>query len=385
MPNPDLRQRVLDAALSLFSEVGYEHCTIAGICARAGVSNGAIFHHFPSKEAIAEALYVAGIASFQEGLAHILEARPSSVREAIRAAVFHHLNWNESHRDLAAFMYNRGRPEWTPGRGEAVDRLNRDIGVRIRTWLAPFIASGEIREVSLSVLAACVVGPAHFIAHRWLSGIIKDPPTAFAEELAEMACAALVPTPAETKPIRRGDARTPASGILNVRALRTTGDPDVEKIPPLLAGLGARVRTVSPYELHVALPMGGLHADGDGSIARQVAAASLAACIERALLSSLPAGRAPSAYQTSISFSGTNSGFRSSLLRIEAKIAHEDVCGIGIDATLKDEFGTLARASANYVTVGRDADESNRDVMDARRRRAETAAPMRTKTGRGAS
>lgn len=192
MANPSLRQTVLDAALAVFTEQGYEKATIADIRARAGVSNGAVFHHFKSKEAIAETLYVDGIAGFQAGLAAIIESRPESVEAAIRQAVTHHLTWNETHRDLAYFMYNRGRPDWAPGHDERIGRLNRDIVARIRAWLDPFIRGGEIRDVSTTVLAACVVGPAHFVAHRWLAGLIKAPPTSFAAELGDAACAALL-------------------------------------------------------------------------------------------------------------------------------------------------------------------------------------------------
>jgi AcrR family transcriptional regulator len=64
----DTRRRILEAALACFLEDGYEQTTIARIRERSDTSNGALFHHFPSKEAIAEALYVEAIASFQEGL-----------------------------------------------------------------------------------------------------------------------------------------------------------------------------------------------------------------------------------------------------------------------------------------------------------------------------
>src|SRR5438309_7668290 len=53
-----VRTRILDSALSCFIEFGYDQTTIARIRERSQVTNGALFHHFPSKEAIADALYV---------------------------------------------------------------------------------------------------------------------------------------------------------------------------------------------------------------------------------------------------------------------------------------------------------------------------------------
>ena len=64
----DTRRRVLDVALECFLADGYEQTTIARIRKLSGTSNGALFHHFASKEAIADALYVEAIASFQAGL-----------------------------------------------------------------------------------------------------------------------------------------------------------------------------------------------------------------------------------------------------------------------------------------------------------------------------
>ena len=73
----DTRGRILDAALACFVEAGYAQTTIARIRERSGVSNGALFHQFATKEAIADALYVDSIASFQEGLWELVNAGPA--------------------------------------------------------------------------------------------------------------------------------------------------------------------------------------------------------------------------------------------------------------------------------------------------------------------
>lgn len=45
-------QRILQAALDLMREHGYENVSVRDICARAGITTGAFYHHFPSKEAL---------------------------------------------------------------------------------------------------------------------------------------------------------------------------------------------------------------------------------------------------------------------------------------------------------------------------------------------
>lgn len=48
------RLAIVTAAASVFDEYGYERATIGEILARAGVTKGALYFHFPSKAALAE-------------------------------------------------------------------------------------------------------------------------------------------------------------------------------------------------------------------------------------------------------------------------------------------------------------------------------------------
>jgi TetR/AcrR family transcriptional repressor of nem operon len=52
---PDARDKLLDAALSVIRAKGYSATTVDQLCAAAGVTKGAFFHHFKSKEDLAVA------------------------------------------------------------------------------------------------------------------------------------------------------------------------------------------------------------------------------------------------------------------------------------------------------------------------------------------
>jgi TetR/AcrR family transcriptional repressor of nem operon len=52
---PSARDRLLDAALRVIREKGYSATTVDDLCAGAGVTKGAFFHHFRSKEDLAVA------------------------------------------------------------------------------------------------------------------------------------------------------------------------------------------------------------------------------------------------------------------------------------------------------------------------------------------
>lgn len=44
------KRKILDAATLLFNENGYDKTSVQDICEKAGISKGAFFHHFPTKE-----------------------------------------------------------------------------------------------------------------------------------------------------------------------------------------------------------------------------------------------------------------------------------------------------------------------------------------------
>lgn len=44
------KEKILEAGMELFSQKGYDATSIQEICEKAGVSKGAFFHYFPSKE-----------------------------------------------------------------------------------------------------------------------------------------------------------------------------------------------------------------------------------------------------------------------------------------------------------------------------------------------
>src|ERR1044071_1002706 len=52
----ETRGRIMDSAIKLFSKRGYNKASVDDICAEAGVSKGAFYHHFESKQALFLAL-----------------------------------------------------------------------------------------------------------------------------------------------------------------------------------------------------------------------------------------------------------------------------------------------------------------------------------------
>lgn len=65
------RDRLIEIALRLFAEAGYEAASIEAVLRESGVSRGALYHHFPGKEALFEAV----LEAVEADIAHkIMEA-----------------------------------------------------------------------------------------------------------------------------------------------------------------------------------------------------------------------------------------------------------------------------------------------------------------------
>ena len=64
----ETRTRILDAAVRRFAISGYDAASVDDICIEAGVSKGAFYHHFPTKQAIFLALMQGWLSMIDVGL-----------------------------------------------------------------------------------------------------------------------------------------------------------------------------------------------------------------------------------------------------------------------------------------------------------------------------
>jgi AcrR family transcriptional regulator len=64
----ETRASILDAAVRRFAIAGYNAASVDEICAEAGVSKGAFYHHFPTKQAVFLALLDGWLKTVDSGL-----------------------------------------------------------------------------------------------------------------------------------------------------------------------------------------------------------------------------------------------------------------------------------------------------------------------------
>lgn len=80
------RATILASALQLFSQSGYDATGVAEICADAGVSKGAFYHHFPTKQSVFLALLDNWLEELDEQIQSILFSTSNMADGLLRMA-----------------------------------------------------------------------------------------------------------------------------------------------------------------------------------------------------------------------------------------------------------------------------------------------------------
>lgn len=93
--NPEREQRILDAAAQLIIHYGYDKTSVSDIAAAAGISKGAIYLHFASKDDLFEALLFREVQRYADHWFVRIEADPQGgTIGGIYKAVLYALNQN---------------------------------------------------------------------------------------------------------------------------------------------------------------------------------------------------------------------------------------------------------------------------------------------------
>jgi AcrR family transcriptional regulator len=179
------RQRLLQAALARFESQGALSATLEDIRRDAGVSVGALYHHFPDKAALAGALYVDLTGRFQDGFLAELRTHPGA-EAGVKACVRFYLRWVSAERAEASFLL-AGRPDDQA----ALRERNRGFFAEVTAWWDTHVHYGVLRSLPFDLINALWLGPAHEYARHWLAGRAKRVPASVADALADAAWRAL--------------------------------------------------------------------------------------------------------------------------------------------------------------------------------------------------
>ena len=180
----DARDRLLQVARRRFAVDGPLVPTLDEVRREAGVSVGALYHHFPDKPALAAAVYAQLIGEYQGGFLAMLRQHDTA-EGGIRGGVAYHLQWVTEHRGEARLLLGDRLDS------AALSDSNRDFFAAVREWWRPHHTYGALRPMRLGVTAALWLGPAQEFSRYWITGGDAAMPADAVETFADAAWAAL--------------------------------------------------------------------------------------------------------------------------------------------------------------------------------------------------
>jgi AcrR family transcriptional regulator len=167
-------RKLLDAATHVLIEQGYAEASVQRICARAGVSQGALFRHFPTREAllvavgedVGQKLLQRHRREFEKLDARTLDAQVASSMRLVREACRSRLNQAWYELAGAARTHDSLRAALEP----TAARYHAAIDATARELLPDLAASlGDLFPVLVDTILAIFDGE---VMHRW---VVKKP------------------------------------------------------------------------------------------------------------------------------------------------------------------------------------------------------------------
>ncbi|RLJ71610.1 TetR family transcriptional regulator [Hydrogenivirga caldilitoris] len=181
------KRSIILTAKKLFVEKGYFNTSMRDIAKEAGVSTGALYHHFESKEEIAGEIYRETVEKIKERLEKALR-EGEGAREKIKGVIRELLILAEEDRytmEYALYVKHREILDVPVCSAEPMDLLKK--------FCREEIDKGRIRAIDPELCAVCITAaPVRLMQLKW-DGVIKEPLTSYADSLGECVWRSLSP------------------------------------------------------------------------------------------------------------------------------------------------------------------------------------------------
>jgi len=147
----DTKEKILEAALRLFSRKGFRETTIKDIAKEVGITEGAIYRHFNSKDEIIHELLISITTELKEAIAKSIEKGESEeeiFKNIIEALIGYAFNKPESYRFLNLYHLLKEYPQVTHLPGELILKFLNNLYTKKKLKTYP--------EVALAVITGSV-------------------------------------------------------------------------------------------------------------------------------------------------------------------------------------------------------------------------------------
>jgi AcrR family transcriptional regulator len=166
-----ISERIIAAALQLFTQRGYFSTSVPDMARAAQVSVGSIYHHFKDKEDVARALFLELMEGLQEALAKIAHDH-ATAHDRCRAVMAMLFELTESNRDAMDFMLYAKHRDFLPSERPVCSSKPFET---MRTFVEDGMANGEIRNMDVMVASSCLFGGAIRLITARLDGVLSEP------------------------------------------------------------------------------------------------------------------------------------------------------------------------------------------------------------------
>jgi AcrR family transcriptional regulator len=160
------RDRILEAALAVFAEKGYHRAAVDDIVRASRTSKGAVYHHFPNKEALFLALVDDFSARLAEAIATAIEGAHGAIGK-VEAALRAGLVTFAGHRDLARILLLE-----SVSLGVAYETKRAEVharfGALIQGYLDQAVAEASIPPLDTRVATLAWLGAVNEVVIQWL-------------------------------------------------------------------------------------------------------------------------------------------------------------------------------------------------------------------------
>jgi AcrR family transcriptional regulator len=174
------RDRLLSAALARFDSESLVSVSLDDIRQEAGVSVGALYHHFSDKAGLFDALYLDLTKQFQAGFLAELRSH-ATAQEGIEAGVRFYLRWVIRNRPAAGILLGYHPDD------AVLAEPNRRFFADVMAWWLTHVHYGTLRILPPELIHALWLGPAQEYTRHWLAGHAKRPAGSLADTLAHAA------------------------------------------------------------------------------------------------------------------------------------------------------------------------------------------------------
>ena len=182
-----LRNQVLETALELFSERGYFNTSIHDIRRAAGVSTGAIYHHFQNKELLAKSLYDGLVTAMELAITEACDQHSGCLARS-RAIIERLFELTMSEPKMMQFVLLAQHREFLPEEPPICSSRPFQF---MRQVVEEGMASGEVREMEPWVAASAMFGGALRMMNLQLDGTLARPLPEFLDDVIDCAWRAI--------------------------------------------------------------------------------------------------------------------------------------------------------------------------------------------------